>query len=83
MAVTAAMVETADVVLVMEVSQLAVVWRRFPGARRKTFLLTGLALDVPLEIPDPAGKDEATLEACLDQITRALKPVIEMITAPR
>jgi protein-tyrosine phosphatase len=82
-AVTAAMVEAADVVLVMEVSQLAVVWRRFPGARRKTFLLSGLAPDVPLEIRDPAGKDEAALEACLDHITRALKPLIDMITAPR
>jgi low molecular weight protein-tyrosine phosphatase len=82
-AVTAAMVEAADLVLVMEVSQLAVVWRRFPGARRKTFLLSGLAPDVPLEIRDPAGKDEAALEACLDHITRALKPVIELITAVR
>ena len=78
--VTKPMVDTSDVVLVMEVSQLAIVWRRFPGARRKTFLLSGLAPDVPLEIRDPNGKDEPALEACLDQISRALKPVIEIIS---
>jgi len=76
-AVTETMVKTADVVLVMEVSQLVVVGRRFPGARRKTFLLSCLAPDVPLEIRDPAGKDEAMLNACLDQIAQALKPMIE------
>ena len=80
MAVTKAMVKTADVVLVMEVSQRVVVCRRFPEARRKTFLLSGLAPDVPLEIRDPAGKDEAALDMCLDQIARALKPVIAIIT---
>lgn len=78
-AVTETMVKTADVVLVMEVSQLVVVGRRFPGARRKTFLLSCLAPEVPMEIRDPAGKDEAKLDACLDHIARALKPVIEII----
>ena len=78
-AVTETMVKTADVVLVMEVSQIVVVGRRFPGARRKTFLLSCLAPDVPMEIRDPADKDEATLDACLDCIERALKPVIEII----
>lgn len=80
MVVTETMVKTADVVLVMEVSQLVVVGRRFPGARRKTFLLSCLTPDVPMEIRDPAGKDEAELDACLDHIARALKPVIEIIT---
>ena len=79
-AVTDAMVETADVVLVMEVFQLVVVSRRFHGARRKTFLLSCLAPDVSLEIRDPAGKDEAALDACLDQIARALRPVIDIVT---
>ena len=76
-AVTETMVKTADVVLVMEVSQLVVVGRRFPGARRKTFLLSCLAPDVLMEIRDPAGKDEAELDACLDHIAQALKPMIE------
>jgi protein-tyrosine-phosphatase len=76
---TKTMVAAADVVLVMEVSQLVVVRRRFPGTRRKTFLLSALAPDVPLEIRDPNGKDEATFDACLDQIARALKPVIDIV----
>jgi protein-tyrosine-phosphatase len=79
-AVTETMVKTADVVLVMEVSQLVVVGRRFPGARRKTFLLSCLAPDVPMEVEDPAGKDEVAVDACLDHIARALKPLIDIIT---
>jgi len=79
-AVTAAMVAAADVVLVMEVSQAVVVSRRFPRARRKTFLLSCLEPDVPLDIADPAGKDDATTDACLDHIARALKPVIGLMS---
>jgi len=76
------MVKTADVVLVMEVSQLVVVRRRFHGARGKTFLLSSLAPDLSLEIRDPAGKGEEAIDACLDQIARAVKPVIDIIRNP-
>jgi len=79
-AVTNTMVETADVVLVMDLSQLVVVSRRFFRARRKTFLLSCLAPDVPMEVEDPAGKDEAAVDACLAHIAQALRPVIEIIT---
>ena len=75
-AVTAAMIDAADVVLVMDVLQLATITRRFPRARRRTFLLTTLAADVPMEIPDPMGKDDATVDACLDHVERAVKPLI-------
>jgi protein-tyrosine-phosphatase len=77
--VTETMVETADIVLVMEVSQLIFVGRRFPRALRKTFLLACLAPEVPMEVEDPVGKDDAAVDACLDHIARALKPVIEII----
>jgi len=80
-AVTAAMVAAADVVFVMEVAQLVEMTRRFPTARRKTFLLTGLAHDAPLEIEDPAGKPDAAVDASLDHIARALKPIIEVFAA--
>ena len=80
MAVTEAMINTADVVLVMEVSQLVAVARRFFWARRKTFLLSCLAPDVPMEIDDPAGREDAVVDACLDYIARALKPVITIMT---
>ena len=78
-AATKTMVEMADVVLVMEIAQLVVVARRFRRAHRKTFLLASLATDVPIEIEDPVGKDDAAVDACLDHIERALKPVIEII----
>ncbi len=78
--VTPALVAAADVVLVMDVLQLVTVTRRFFRARRRTFLLTCLAPDVPMEIPDPAGSDDATVDACLDHVERALKPIIGVMT---
>ena len=79
MPVTETMVRTADIVLIMELSQAVAVTRRFPRARRKTFLLSCLAPEVPMDIEDPAGKDDATVDACLDHVARALKPVIEIL----
>lgn len=78
-AASRAMVKAADVVLVMEVSQLVAMTRRFFGDRRKTFLLTCLAPDVPLEIADPAGKDDAVVDSCLDHVARAVRPMIEVL----
>jgi protein-tyrosine-phosphatase len=78
-AVTAAMVRAADVVFVMEVSHLVEITRRFFGARRKTFLLTCLAPDVPRDIEDPAGKADAEVDACMDHVARALTPLIDML----
>ena len=80
MSVTETIVKTADVVLVMEVSQLIAMALRFPRVRRKTFLLACLAPEVPMEVADPAGKDDAAIDACLDHIAQALKPVIEIMT---
>jgi protein-tyrosine phosphatase len=82
-AVTPAMLRAADLVLVMDVGQLAEVTRRCPRARRKTFLLTSLAPDVPLEIPDPAGTDDATVDACLEHVTRAVRPLLEALSSGR
>jgi protein-tyrosine-phosphatase len=78
-AVTAEMIKAADVVFVMEVSQLVAMTRRFLGARRKTFLLACLASDVPMDIEDPAGKPDPEVDACLDHVTRALEPVIGVL----
>ena len=77
-AVTAEMVRAADVVFVMEVAQLVDMTRRFLSARRKTFLLTCLAPDVPMDIEDPAGKPDAEVDACMDHVARALKPLVAM-----
>ena len=74
-----AIVKSADVIFVMEVSQVVALARRFPAARRKTLLLTSLAPEVPLEIRDPAGADDAAVDACLDHVARAVKPVIDVL----
>jgi len=78
--VTETMVKAADVVLVMDISQAVAMTRRFPRARWKTFLLSCLAPEVPVEIKDPDGKDDAAVDTCLDHIAQALKPVIEVMT---
>lgn len=85
--VTPAMLDAADLVLVMEVPQLVDVARELLSARRKAFLLSTLAPEAPLEITDPAGKDEATVDAALDHIARSVGPMAEIIAranmAPR
>jgi len=78
-AVTAAMMRSADVVFVMEVAHLVAVTRRYPTARRKTFLLTCLAPDVPMDIEDPAGKPDAEVDGCLDLVARAVKQIIDVL----
>jgi protein-tyrosine-phosphatase len=80
-AVTAGMMRAADVVFVMEVAHLVAVTRRFPTARRKTFLLTCLAPHLPMDIADPAGKPDETVDGCLDQVTRALEPIVDVLAA--
>jgi protein-tyrosine-phosphatase len=82
-AVTADMMRAADVVFVMEVAHLVAVTRQFPGARRKTFLLTCLAPHVPMDIEDPAGKPDAAVDACLDHVTRAVDPIVEVLVRRR
>jgi L-malate glycosyltransferase len=73
-------VARADVILVMDVGQLLVMWRRFPEARAKTFLLTCLAPDVPLEVPDPYDGDHSQFLACFDQICRTAQPIVRALS---
>jgi protein-tyrosine phosphatase len=74
--VDAAVVARSDVIFVMDVPQLLVLRQRFPEARARTFLLSSLAPETPLEIRDPVDGDESVFEACFDHITRAAGPVI-------
>ena len=78
-AVTPALIRSADVIFVMEVAQLVVMTRRFLGARHKTFLLTSLAPDVPMDIEDPAGKPDADVDACVDHVARAVTPLTRVL----
>ena len=65
----------SDVIFVMDIPQLLDLRRRFPEARAKTFLLTSLAPQTPLEIRDPVDGDESVFHACFDHITRAVRPL--------
>ena len=71
-----AAVAKSDVIFVMDVPQLLVLRQRFPEARAKTFLLSSLAPETPLEIRDPVDGNESVFEACFDHITRAVRPVV-------
>jgi protein-tyrosine-phosphatase len=73
-------VAKSDVIFVMEIPQLLALRRRFPEARAKTFLLSCLAPETPLEIRDPVDGNESVFEACFDHITRAVRPVIGVLS---
>jgi glycosyltransferase involved in cell wall biosynthesis/protein-tyrosine-phosphatase len=73
-------VAKSDVIFVMEIPQLLALRRRFPEARAKTFLLSCLAPDTPLEIRDPVDGSEPVFEACFDHITQAVRPVVGVLS---
>jgi protein-tyrosine-phosphatase len=73
-------VARSDVIFVMDIPQLLVVRQRFPEARARTFLLTSLAPETPLEIRDPVDGDESVFHACFDHITRAVRPLAGVLT---
>jgi protein-tyrosine phosphatase len=73
-------VATSDTIFVMDVPQLMTMRTRFPEARAKTFLLTCLATDTPLEIRDPFAGDESHFRACFDHISRAVHPIVRVLS---
>ncbi|MCC7416173.1 MAG: glycosyltransferase [Acidobacteria bacterium] len=75
--------DSADVIFVMDVGQLLALRRRFPEARYKTFLLTALAPQVPLEVADPILGDESQFRACFDHITRAIDAIAQLMEPER
>jgi glycosyltransferase involved in cell wall biosynthesis/protein-tyrosine-phosphatase len=79
--VTPERVADSDLIFVMDVPQLVAIQQRYPGARSKTFLLTCLAPEVPLEIDDPVNGDESRFEACFDHIARAASPLARALGA--
>jgi protein-tyrosine phosphatase len=74
-------VAASDVIFVMDVAQIATMRERFPDARDKTFLLTCLAPELPLEVADPVDRDEAAYHACYEHISRAVRPIIRTLAA--
>lgn len=74
-------VAASDVIFVMDIPQIAAMRQRFPAASGKTYLLTCLAPELPLEIDDPFGKDEAAFQVCYDHIARAVRPIVHTLSA--
>jgi L-malate glycosyltransferase len=73
-------VDRSDVIFVMDIPQLLALRQRFPSARGKTFLLSSLAPETPLEVRDPVDGDESVFHACFDHITRAVRPLAGVLT---
>jgi protein-tyrosine phosphatase len=73
-------VTASDVIFVMDIPQLVAMRNRFPDARGKTFLLTCLAPELPLEIKDPINGDEAAFQVCYENISRAVRPIVRTPT---
>jgi protein-tyrosine-phosphatase len=76
-------VAKSDLIFVMDVPQLVALRQRFPEAHRKTFLLTCLAPEAPLEVDDPVDGDESVFQACFDHISRATAPIVHILTGSR
>lgn len=72
-------VAASDAIFVMDVPQLVAMRRRFPEARSRTFLLTCLASEAPLEIRDPYAGAESDFQACFDHISRAVRPIVDAL----
>ncbi len=73
---TRAMIDTADLVVVMTNRQACEIRRRFPEAGERVSLLTSFAPGGGGDIADPIGSDLATYRRIRDQIDEALLDLI-------
>ncbi len=80
---TAEAVAASDVIFVMDVLQMRAVERRFPHARGKVFLLTSLADEWPPEVRDPFGQADSVFQACFEQISASVRPIVRVLAESR
>jgi protein-tyrosine-phosphatase len=78
--VTPEIVAAADVIFVMDVLQLDLMTRRFPGARGKAFLFAALAASAPLEVADPVLGNDDVFQSCFEHISHAAQPIIRALS---
>lgn len=64
------LVDQADLIVVMEISQKDRIHRLYPKAKGKTVLLGSFDSSGPLEIRDPYGRSIEDFQFCLEQIMR-------------
>ena len=74
-------VAASDVIFVMDVAQLRTMRRRYPAARRKTFLLTSLAPDWPLEVRDPYAQHDSVFQASYEHIAASVGPIVRLLSS--
>jgi len=78
---TAADVDAADAIFVMDVDQQLALERAHPPAAGKVFLLASLAADTPLEVHDPVDDPAPVFEACYEHIARAVLPIVRILAS--
>ncbi len=83
-AVSADMIEQADLILVMESFQAEEIIRRIPSAKSKVHLLKSFGLgslpsEERLDIPDPIGKPLEVYEVCFEEIREAIGRVVKSL----
>ncbi len=69
----------ADAIFVMDVDQRLAIRRLHAPAAAKTFLLTSLAADTPLEVRDPIDGDASVFQTCYEHISRAVQPLVRVL----
>ena len=70
--VSQTLLDLADAIFVFDLQNLVELALTRPTALTRTHLLGALTSSGPMFIDDPHGRDQATLEAVLDQIERAI-----------
>ncbi len=81
--VSAERIAASDAIFAMDVPQLVWLWRHFPEARSRTFLLTCLAPETELEIRDPYAGTQTQFQECFDHISRAVQPLVAELREAR
>jgi protein-tyrosine phosphatase len=88
-AITAAMIERSDVVVVMEVGQLAQLRRQYPQYADRVVLLSLYAPDAEtggayrrLHITDPFGKSKGAFDDCYARIEAAMRAMFSLAVRP-
>ena len=87
-ALTAEMIEAADLILAMEPFHIEEIVRRAPSAKDKVHLLRAYVLPSGeasrgLAIPDPIGKPLEVYEVCFAEIREAIERVVKSIGVHR
>jgi predicted ATP-grasp superfamily ATP-dependent carboligase/protein-tyrosine-phosphatase len=73
------LVDKADIILAMELVHNTMLFRQFPEARKKTFLLGHFAPDPLTDIRDPYGGSSEEFEECYALIVKACDGLLQYV----